>query len=55
MYIAKLLYATDQRIEFCGWFQHMVGEDEMLLRKIVRSDEVQFKLNGAVNRHNNVY
>jgi len=33
----------------------MVREDEEFVGKMVWSDEAQFKLNGAVNRHNFVY
>ena len=39
-------------MQFCEWFQQIVNEDEEFVTKIVWSDEAQFKLNGAVNRHN---
>jgi len=39
-------------MQFCEWFQQMVNEAEDFVTKIVWSDEVQFKLNGSVNRHN---
>jgi hypothetical protein len=38
----------DRMEEFCEWFHHKVHE----MSKIVWSDEVTFKNNGAVNRHN---
>ena len=59
-YTPRLMHAMneddpDRRIQYCEWFQHMVGEDEEFVKKIVWSDEAQFKLNGTVNRHNCVY
>jgi hypothetical protein len=45
----------DHRLEFCGWIQRKVGEDAHFLGMIVSTDEVTFKLNGIVNRHNCVY
>ena len=60
VYIPRLLHAMneddpDRRIEYCEWFQHMVVENEEFYRKIVWSDETQFKLNGTINHHNCVY
>ena len=57
VYISRLLHAIndddpDRRMQFCEWFQQMVNEAEDFVTKIVWSDEVQFKLNGSVNRHN---
>lgn len=58
VYIPRLLH-TKQMILieelFCEWFQHMVGEYEEFVRKIMWSDKVQFQLNATVNRHNYVH
>jgi hypothetical protein len=45
----------DRRVQYCEWFQHNVQEDGEFVKKIVWSDEAQFRLNGTVNRHNCVY
>jgi len=60
VFIPRLLHALnednpDQRVQYCEWFQNMVREDEEFMRKMVWSDEAQFKLNGTVNQHNCVY
>jgi len=60
VFIPRLLHALnvddpDRRVQYCEWFQNMVREDEEFVRKMVWSDEAQFKLNGTVNRHNYVY
>jgi len=54
IFIPRLLHALneddpDQRVQYCEWFQNMVGEDEEFVGKMVWSDEAQFKLNGTVN------
>ena len=46
---------TDRRLEYCGWFESMMRDDESLAGKVDRSDEAHFKPNGTVNRHNCVY
>ena len=38
-----------------GWFQNIIREDEAFVGKMYWCDEAQFKLSGAVNRHNCVY
>jgi hypothetical protein len=45
----------DRRVQYCEWFQHTVQGDGEFVGKFFWSDEVQFKLNGTVNRHNCVY
>jgi hypothetical protein len=37
------------------WLEGMVHEDEKVARKVIWSDEAQFKMNGTVNHHNCVY
>jgi len=46
---------TYRRLVYCGWFESMMRDDKAFARKVVWSDEAQFKLNGTVNRHNFVY
>ena len=60
VFIPRLLHALnednpDRRVQYCEWFQNMVQEDEEFVRKMVWSDEAQFKLKGTVNQHNCVY
>ena len=43
----------DRRIQFCDWCLVKCAEDaEFPISKIVWSDEATFKLNGSINRHN---
>jgi transposase len=44
-----------QRMQFCEQFLSMAKDDETVLDRVIWSDEVLFKLNGHVNRHNCVY
>lgn len=45
----------DRRLQYCELMLNEYSNDETLFDQIIFSDEVQFKLNGLVNRHNSVY
>jgi hypothetical protein len=60
VYIPHLLQAMneddpDRRVQFCDWSQHKAHEDMELVRKIAWPDEVTYKVNGRVTRHNCVH
>ena len=44
----------DCRVEFCEIMLERFAEDDQLIDKIVWSDESQFRLDGTVNRHNDI-
>ena len=60
MYVPQLIHGlleddSDRRLQFCEATLNEEREGDSILRKIVWSDEANFKLSGAVNRHNCVY
>jgi hypothetical protein len=45
----------DRRVEFSEWFMIRCEAEPDFPRRILWTDEVSFKLNGRINRHNSVY
>jgi hypothetical protein len=45
----------DRRVEFSVWFMIRCEAETDFPRRILWTDEVSFKLNGRINRHNSVY
>ena len=45
----------DRRQQFCEEFLSLYHLDSKIVDKVIWTDEVTFKLNGRINRHNSVY